>query len=172
MTTEIAPGASWAGEMAAGAELRITARSVASLVCFNAVNLRERFDQARTKVYNMKIWLAAGDALYSKLNNPLMTLVDDGFGGAGKHDAQYPGCRDLLAPSLAPWSISAMEVPQPLNLLLHADIDTGSGLMTLTGKRPAAPVTMVLRAEIALVVGLAACPDAAADGGAPVRIAL
>ena len=43
----------------------------------------ERFDQARTKVYNMKLWITTGDVLYSKLNNPMMTIVEDQFAGRG-----------------------------------------------------------------------------------------
>src|SRR5690606_23645164 len=62
---EIAPGKSWAAEITAGEMLAITAQTVTSVVCIAAANRRERFDQARTKVYNMKIWASAGDALYS-----------------------------------------------------------------------------------------------------------
>jgi uncharacterized protein YcgI (DUF1989 family) len=165
----IQPGEAWAAEMEFGETLSITARSAASLVCFNAANLRERFDQARTKVYNMKIWLAEGDALYSKLNNPLMTLTEDGFGGDAKHDAQYPGCRALLAGALARWDIPAAEVPQPLNLLHQVAIDTASGQMTPSGKRPKEPVLIRLRAETALVVAVAACPE---DGASPVGVSI
>ncbi|MPY71399.1 MAG: DUF1989 domain-containing protein [Alphaproteobacteria bacterium] len=162
----IAPGAGWATTMAAGETLSVTARSIVSLVCLSAANPRERFDQARTKVYNMKIWLAAGDALFSKLNNPMMTLVEDGFDGAARHDAQYPGCREALAAALAGHGIPEAETPQPLNLLHHVEIDTATGLMTPTPRRPAAPVTMVLRAEMDLIVAVAACPGPLAPGGA------
>lgn len=172
-TAALSAGESWAAEVKAGEMLTITARSAASLVCFNAANLRERFDQARTRVYNMKIRIGAGDALYSKLNNPLMTFTEDGFEGTGHHDLQYPGCRDALAAALAPWAVAAGEVPQPLTLFQHVEIDTRTGMMTPSSVRPAAPATVRLRAETGLVVAVAACPDPLADVGAePVRVSV
>jgi uncharacterized protein len=137
-----------------------------------AANRRERFDQARTKVYNMKIRATAGDALYSKLNNPLMTIAEDGFAGIGSHDLQYPGCRETLAKALAPWGIAAWEVPQPLNLFHHVATDTATGLMTPSPVRPAVPVSVTLRAEIDLIIAVAACPDPVVPDNPPVRMTI
>jgi uncharacterized protein len=169
----LAPGEGWAAEMKAGEILTVTGRTAASLVCFNAANPRERFDQARTRVYNMKIRVAAGDALYSKLNNPLMVIVEDGFEGTGHHDLQYPGCREALATALSPWGVATRDVPQPLNLFYHVETDTRTGEMTPSPTRPATPVAVRFRAETDLIVAVAACPDPLASGGAePVDVAI
>ncbi len=89
---EIAPNSGWSGEMTSGQVLRISAETIVDFVCFNRDNLTERFDQARTKVYNMKIWISAGDKLFSKLNNPMMTMLTDPFAGTGTHDLQEGMC--------------------------------------------------------------------------------
>lgn len=169
MEMELTPGRAWAGEMQAGEILRLTATSGASLVCFNRADLTERFDQARTKVYNMKLWLEPGDKLFSKLNNPMMRVVADGFAPTGRHDLQLGMCQSCaagLAEALAPWKIAAHVIPMPLNAFMHADIDTASGAIVPTSIRPAAPATLELAAEMDLVVAVAACPDERAAGGA------
>ena len=60
-------------------------------VAFNLANVRERFDQARTKTNQAKIFISTGDQLISKLNNPLLTIVEDTF-KEGKHDLQKGMC--------------------------------------------------------------------------------
>ncbi len=116
---EVPDGNPWVARMRRGEVLRLTARSIVSLVCFNADDLSERFDQARTKVYNMAVWAGAGDKLYSKLNNPMMAFRSDGFAGHGRHDLQLgfgaaarlaglpapPDARQRLAQSLEPWGL-------------------------------------------------------------------
>jgi len=73
-----------------GERIRIYAESIVDLVAFNLDNLRERFDQARTKANQAKIFLTTGDVLYSKFNNVMMTITHDTF--RGKHDLQYGFC--------------------------------------------------------------------------------
>jgi uncharacterized protein YcgI (DUF1989 family) len=73
-----------------GQRIRISAESIVDLVVFNLENLRERFDQARTKANQGKVFISTGDMLYSKLNNVMMTIVEDTY--KGKHDLQYGTC--------------------------------------------------------------------------------
>ena len=73
-----------------GEQLSIHAESIVDVVAFNLANLRERFDQARTKANQAKIFLSTGDVLYSKFNHVMMTIVEDTF--RGKHDLQYGFC--------------------------------------------------------------------------------
>jgi uncharacterized protein YcgI (DUF1989 family) len=82
-------GASWV--VRRGERIRINGRTVIDFVAFNLENLRERFDQARTKTNQAKIWISTGDILYSKLNNPLLTIVEDTF-TEGHHDLQKGMC--------------------------------------------------------------------------------
>jgi uncharacterized protein len=74
-----------------GQTIRIEGRTTADTVAFNLHNLRERFDQARTKVAQAKIFLHEGDRLLSKLNNTMLTITADTW-GAGNHDLQKGMC--------------------------------------------------------------------------------
>jgi len=81
----------WAAELKKGQIIRVSATTTVDFVAFDLQNLRERFDQARTKVYNMKIFISTGDKLMSKGNQHLMTIVEDTYGD-GTHDLQKGMC--------------------------------------------------------------------------------
>jgi uncharacterized protein YcgI (DUF1989 family) len=78
-------------EIKKGQRLRIAARSIVDFVAFNLHDLTERFDQARTKTNQVKIFVSTGDVLYSKRNNPMLTIVADTF-TEGRHDLQKGMC--------------------------------------------------------------------------------
>ena len=84
--------------------LRVAGRSVVDFVAFNLHDLTERFDQARTKTNQAKLFISTGDQLLSKLNNPMLTIVADTFEG-GRHDLQKGMCSrkrfELVAAGLA-----------------------------------------------------------------------
>lgn len=81
----------WACELQKGQVLRVSGTSIADLVAFNRHDLTERFDQARTKVYNRTIFITTGNVLMSKLNHPMMTILEDLF-REGTHDLQHGMC--------------------------------------------------------------------------------
>jgi uncharacterized protein YcgI (DUF1989 family) len=81
-------GGSWV--VRKGQRIRVEFSTVVDFVVFNLHTLTERFDQARTKANQSKIFLTNGDRLYSKLNGILMTIVEDMF--KGTHDLQYGMC--------------------------------------------------------------------------------
>lgn len=70
--------------------IRVTGQSTADFVVFNLKNIRERFDQARTKVDLGKIYVSTGDVLISKFNNVMMTIVKDTY--QGTHDMEKGMC--------------------------------------------------------------------------------
>ena len=74
-----------------GQRLRIAGKSIVDFVAFNLHDLIERFDQARTKTNQVKIFISTGDILYSKRNNPMLTIVEDRF-KEGRHDLQKGMC--------------------------------------------------------------------------------
>lgn len=74
-----------------GQIIRIVGRTTADVVAFELSNLRERFDQARTKVFQGKIFISKGDKLYSKSNKVMLDIVDDTL-ELGKHDLQFGMC--------------------------------------------------------------------------------
>jgi len=74
-----------------GQRLRVAGKSIVDFVAFNLHDLTERFDQARTKTNQVKIFISTGDRLFSKRNNPMLTIVDDTF-TEGRHDLQKGMC--------------------------------------------------------------------------------
>lgn len=70
--------------------MRITGQSTADFVAFNLNDVRERFDQARTKVDQGKIYVSTGDVLISKFNSVMMTIVKDTY--QGTHDMEKGMC--------------------------------------------------------------------------------
>ena len=77
-------------EVKKGQRIRITAESIVDTVVYNLDDMRERFDQARTKCHNGKIYISAGDKVYSKWARHMMTIVEDTY--AGTHDLQFGMC--------------------------------------------------------------------------------
>src|SRR6478672_10855991 len=95
----------FAFDLKKGQSVRITSQTIIDFVCFNRENLRERFDQARTKANQRKVFLTTGDNLVSKLNNTMMTIVEDTF-KEGHHDLQEGMCsrkRHELAANRGVW---------------------------------------------------------------------
>ena len=90
VTVRVNSGTAW--EMKKGQRARITFQSIVDFVVFNRDNLTERFDQARTKANQGKIYLSTGDRLISKSNVTMMTIVEDTF--KGTHDLQYGMCSE------------------------------------------------------------------------------
>jgi uncharacterized protein YcgI (DUF1989 family) len=73
-----------------GQSIRIIGESIVDFVAFNLDNLKERFDQGRTKANQSKIFLSSGDKLMSKSNNVMLTIVEDTY--EGTHDLEYGMC--------------------------------------------------------------------------------
>ena len=90
-TEVIAKNSGAAFEIKEGQRLRIAGKTIVDFVAFNLRDLAERFDQARTKTNQVKIFISTGDVLYSKRNNPMLTIVEDTF-AEGRHDLQKGMC--------------------------------------------------------------------------------
>ncbi len=164
--------------------------TVGDFVAFSAANLKERFDQARTKVNNGKIFLTKGDKLYSKSNSPMFTIIEDTY---GIHDLQYGmcsrwvfenvmaeqvmaielrnkiparGCWENLTDALKPWNIEKEDIPSPFNIFQTVTIDTTTGKMTnrRVGTRPGDYID--LKAEMDCLVAISNSPKF----GCPLRL--
>jgi len=187
----------WAAELRKGQLIRIRGTTTVDFVAFNLGNVRERFDQARTKVYNMKIFISTGDKLMSRANQHLMTIVEDTYRD-GTHDLQKGmcsgsrfrlaqqegrlreyyhreveipdhGCWENLSRALEPYGIAPEDIPSPFNLYQTMKIDGVTGRMEHTTIRPQPGTYMDLRAEMDLLVAFSACPDLPV-GGKPVDL--
>jgi len=106
-----------------GQRLRVAGKSIVDFVAFNLNDLTERFDQARTKTNQAKIFISTGDTLFSKRNNPMLTIVADTF-SEGRHDLQKGMCsrrrflmvaegssRRIFAEGVDPNPKAAAEIP-------------------------------------------------------------
>ena len=185
----------WSAEVKSGQVIRIIATTTVDFVFFRQQNLHERFDQARTKVYNMKLFLTVGDKLMGRDNQHMMTILHDGF-TEGTHDLQkgmcsgyrfklaqlenrleeyYPrqiteipdhGCYENLSKAVSGYGIIPEDIPSPFNLNQHMKIDGGTGKMEHTQVRPKQGNYMDLRAEMDLLAALSACPDLPVGGKA------
>jgi hypothetical protein len=189
-------------DMKVGQSLRITSQTIIDFVCFNRENLRERFDQARTKANQRKVFISVGDLLISKLNNTMMTITEDTF-KEGHHDLQEGmcsrkrhelaaqrgiweitykrplsampprGCTENLGSVLAPYGITVEDVPSPFNIFQHMIIHQDTGELEHSHIRPQPPGAHVtLRAEMNLLAAVSVCPDMAAGGTTGATLAL
>ncbi len=184
----------WVGKMKKGQVLRLEAMTIIDFVALNANDMAERFDQARTRVYNLNIYLTTGQKVFTRHNNLMMTMITDGFKGIGKHDLQFGmcgrarhkqasdegrlgeylhggnievpdhGCAENLTRALAPYNVPYEDIPSPLNLFQHMQF-SADGAMKRTQVRPQKPVPVEFLAEMDLVVAASACPDLASKGG-------
>lgn len=189
----------WTAELKKGEVIRIDAMTTVDFVAFSLQNLRERFDQARTKVYNMKIFISTGDKLMSRSNQHLMTIIEDTY-REGTHDLQKGmcsgyrfqlarqegrlreyyhrdveipdhGCWENLSQALKPYGIPPEDIPSPFNLYQTMKIDGATGRMEHTTIRPKPGTYVDLKAEMDLLIALSACPDLPV-GGKPVRVTI
>ncbi len=189
-------------ELKKGQSVRITSRTIVDFVCFNRENLRERFDQARTKANQRKIFLTTGDALVSRLNNTMMTIVEDTF-AEGHHDLQEGmcsrkrhelaaqrgiweatygrplsdmpthGCTENLGAALAPYGIAPEDIPSPFNLFQDMIIHAKTGVLEHSPVRPKPPgAHVMLHAEMDLLAALSVCPDIVGGGTTGATIAV
>jgi uncharacterized protein len=87
----IAPNTGRAFTVDRGRRLQVYGTTIADFVAFDAHNVRDRFDQARTKTYNATIYITRGHTLMTKGNEPLMTVTADTY-SEGTHDMQKGMC--------------------------------------------------------------------------------
>jgi uncharacterized protein len=198
---ELPRNTGFAFDIKAGQTVRIAAQTIIDFVCFNRDNLRERFDQARTKANQRKIFISTGDQLISKLNNTMMTIVEDTF--EGHHDLQEGmcsrkrhelaaakgiwektygrplsempprGCTENLGGALSSYGIAVEDVPSPFNIFQHMIIHPDTGELAHSHLRPKPPGAQVtLRAEMDLLAALSTCPDMAAGGNTGATLTL
>jgi uncharacterized protein YcgI (DUF1989 family) len=182
------PRTGWAGVVAPGQRLRIIevdGGQIGDFVVFNAENLRERFDQGRTKANQGRVFITKGHVLYSKKNGVMMTITEDTY---GHHDLQYGmcsnwiftsgryrgftggfqpgggqgmpefGCWEILTRALEPWKIPAEDIPSPFNVFQTMRIDVETGALGIEPGRSMPGDYIELRAEMSCLCALSACP--------------
>ena len=153
---------------------------VADLLAFNAADTDEVISSGRTLDYAEKIYLTAGDTLYSNRSTPLLDIVED---TVGRHDFLltpcsadtfrhfYPdqpvhrGCFGNLAAALSPYGIAADRIPVAFNCFMNVPIDGETGKLRVLPPISRAGDRIVFRARIDLIIGLTACSALDSNGG-------
>jgi uncharacterized protein len=169
----IRPRSATALRLCRGEILRIVdleGRQVADMVAYDATNPSESLSQAFTRANNDAACVSVGDHLYSNLNTPLLTIVDD---TVGVHDLLFPpcsqflyehvfgvegkaGCREHLASALEPFGINFERVTDPFNAFMNARVGE-SGRMEIFEALSNPGDHVDLRAERDLIIAVSAC---------------
>ena len=141
---------------------------------------RERLSNGRTFDYDGKIYLSTGDVLWSDRSNPMLTIVAD---EVGRHDFLYatcsaemyrkqyavtgyhPNCHDNLIAALREFGVEAAPLPTAFNFFMVANV-AADGKLTFEPPHSRAGDSLVVRAEMDLVIALSACPASTCNGGA------
>ncbi len=152
---------------------------VADLLAYNADDVREVISNGRTFDYAETILLTTGHVLFSNRSNRMLTIVED---TVGRHDFLltpcseatfrhfYPdqpvhrGCFGNLAEALAPYGVEPDMIPCAFNIFMNVPV-AADGKIRVDPPLSKAGDYIRLRAEMDLVIGLAACSAFASNGG-------
>ena len=175
MIEVIPPRTGVAFELAAGDQLRVIdpqGEQVSDLIAFRKGDLDEVISSGRTLDYAGRIYLTAGDALYSNRSNVLLHIRED---SVGRHDFlltpcssdtfrilygdEHPhhGCFGNLAQALAPFGVRPDQIPISFNIFMNVTVDGETGTLSVLPPLSRAGDHIVLEAVTDLVVGLTAC---------------
>ena len=173
----------------------VEGQAICDFVCFNANNPRERFSQARTKADQGRFAIGAGQRLYSRDNNVLLTIVADTY---GEHDLHWGmcsawvfanlrrdyhgmkdsvrvggplgvpdfGCYEVLQKALRPFSIAPEDIPDPFNIFQTMALEPGQKTLAIVEGRSRPGDYVEMRAEMDVICAVSACPFA----GRPLRV--
>ena len=182
----VIPAGSGAGlRLSQGERLRIIdpeGGQSGDLLAFSADG-RQRLSNGRTFDYGGKVYLSTGDVLWSDRSNPMLTIVAD---EVGRHDFLYApcsiemyrkqygvtgyhaNCHDNLCAALRELGVVPEPVTIAFNFFMAVEIQP-DGRLQIVPPRSRAGESMVLRAEMDLVIALTACPASTCNGGAAPR---
>ncbi|MEY2500303.1 MAG: uncharacterized protein QOI07_637 [Verrucomicrobiota bacterium] len=161
-------------ELAKGQQLRVIdpeGEQVADFIAFNRSDKSEWLSSGRSIDYANRIYLTKGDVLYSNRSRPMLTIAED---DVGRHDflltpcspetfqiiyknhAAHPSCFANLATHLTAFGIAPDSIPTTFNIFMNVEIDA-NGELKILPPRSKAGDSILLRAEMDLIVGLTAC---------------
>ncbi len=172
---EIAPRSGVAFTLRRGQSLTVIdplGEQVADLLAFCLDDTDEVISSGRTLDYASRIYLTAGDPLYSNRSRVLLRITLD---TVGRHDflltpcsadtfriiygdAQpHRGCFGNLAAALAPYGITPDRIPVAFNVFMNVVLDGATGVLRVDPPLSRAGDRVVFLAEQDLVIGLTAC---------------
>jgi uncharacterized protein len=167
--------------MKRGSQLRIVdveGQQSGDLVAFCEGDPTEALSNGRTFDYLSRVYVRTGDSLYSTRSRPMFTIVAD---SAGRHDFLYGACtpemyemqyglrnhRNCSSNLIQGLRDVGMEIgllPTPLNVFMNVEVRP-DGALVIHPPRTRAGDSLLLSAEMDLVVALSACPASLCNGG-------
>ena len=189
MPNEIPPRSGTAFTLEAGEKLTVIdplGGQVADLLAFRRDDVREVISAGRTFDYASKIYLTAGDPLYSNRSNVMLDIVED---DVGRHDFlltpcskemfriiygdadPHRGCFGNLAAALEPHGVTEDMIPTAFNCFMNVPVDGETGAFKVLPPLSRAGDRIVFEARMDLLIGLTACSAPQSNGGAfkPIR---
>jgi len=174
----IAPGGYASRRMARGTRLRLIdtgGDACASLNIFNAEMPTERLNVADTVKVQWNAYLGAGKLLLSDMGRVLASILADDAGthdtfcgasnvttnvlkyGEGRNSGAFPNGRDRLILGAAKHGLTRRDVHPCINLFKGTRIEVDGTITPLVGSF-APGRTLILRAEMDVIVVIANCP--------------
>jgi len=174
----IAAGGYATRSLARGSRLRLVdlaGDACASLLVYNAEMPSERLNVADTVKVQWNAYLGAGKLLLSDMGRVLMSILSDEAGthdtfcgtsnaatnelkyGEGRNSGAYPNGRDRLLLGSAKHGLGRRDVHPCVNLFKGTKIEPDGTITPLVGPYEAGR-SLVLRAEMDVIVVLANCP--------------
>jgi hypothetical protein len=144
---------------------------VSDLLAFNAADTAEVISSGRSLDYASKLYLTAGDPIYSNRSNIMLRILED---TVGRHDFlltpcskdtfriiygdEHPhrGCFGNLAEALEPYGIRPDQIPTAFNVFMNVVI-APNGALTVAPPLSKAGDYVLFEAEQDLIIGLTAC---------------
>lgn len=175
MPLEIARRTGVAFILEKGRRLRVIdpqGEQVCDLLAYNGADTGEVLSSGRTLDYAGRLYLSAGDPLYSNRSNILLRIVED---TVGRHDFlltpcsadtfrilygdEHPhrGCFGNLAAALEPYGIGPDRIPTAFNVFMNVTVNGQTGELYVEPPLSRAGDHIVVEAEIDLIVALTAC---------------
>ncbi len=152
---------------------------VSDLISFSARERSEWLSSGRTIDYANTIYLTTGHTLYSNRSRPMWTIVED---TVGRHDflltpcspetfeiiyktkGHHPSCFASLARALAPYAIAPDSIPTTFNIFMNVEISP-TGELSILPPLSRSGDSILLRAEMDMIVGVTACSAELSNNG-------
>jgi len=149
----------------------VEGEQVADMICYAKDDLNERLSSGHTTDYNGKIFLSKGDSLYSNKSNLMFSIIAD---LVGKHimlyapcsqemfvksygaEKEHPNCLENLVGVLDDYGIQGSDITIPFNIFMNIEISQ-QGEISIHSPLSKAGDYIELRAEMDMIVGIAAC---------------
>jgi uncharacterized protein YcgI (DUF1989 family) len=157
----------------------VEGEQVADLTAFAGDDPTEWLSSGRTIDYANTIYVTVGHTLYSNRSRPMFTIVAD---SVGRHDflltpcspemfamlykttGHHPSCFGNLVLALERFGIAPNAIPTTLNIFMNVEV-LASGELRILPPRSRAGDSLLLRAEMPLIVGVTACSAELSNNG-------